>query len=139
MFKGWGGESENSGSMSSSVSVNVGSWGGTNTDTYYAIFARLKASSTAEMAFGTKLIGAGWSEGTTKSVTIDYVHAGKITAKITGTNKTEFSLSNSSSSQSTEVVSNNTNSEKTVRIICRNSLCQITDILKSKQGRIYLI
>lgn len=111
VFKGWGGESENSGSTSSSVSVDVGSWGGTNTDIYYAIFARLTAQSTATLAFGTKLIGNEWNTGTTKSVTIDYVHAGNITATITGTNKTEFSLSSSSSSQSTTVVSNNTNSE----------------------------
>lgn len=111
VFKGWGGESENSGSTSSSVSVDVGSWGGTNTDIYYAIFARLTAQSTATLAFGTKLIGAEWSEGTTKSVTIDYVHAGNITATITGTNQTEFSLSSTSSAQSKTVVSNNTNSE----------------------------
>lgn len=111
VFKGWGGESENSGSTSSSVSVDVGSWGGTNTDIYYAIFARLTARSTATLAFGTKLIGNEWNTGTTKSVTIDYVHAGNITATITGTNQTEFSLSSSSSSQSTAVVSNNTNSE----------------------------
>ncbi|MCI6420029.1 MAG: hypothetical protein MR794_07030 [Bacteroidales bacterium] len=111
VFKGWGGESENSGSTSSSVSVDVGSWGGTNTDIYYAIFARLTAQSTATLAFGTKLIGNEWNTGTTKSVTIDYVHAGNITATITGTNKTEFSLSSTSSSQSKTVVSNNTNSE----------------------------
>ena len=111
VFKGWGGESENSGSTSSSVSVDVGSWGGTNTDIYYAIFARLTAQSTATLAFGTKLIGNELNTGTTKSVTIDYVHAGDITATITGTNQTEFSLSSSSSSQSTTVVSNNTNSE----------------------------
>lgn len=111
VFKGWGGESENSGSTSSSVSVDVGSWGGTNTDIYYAIFARLTAQSTATLAFGTKLIGNEWNTGTTKSVTIDYVHAGDITATITGTNKTEFSLSSTSSSQSKTVVSNNTNSE----------------------------
>lgn len=111
VFKGWGGESENSGSTSSSVSVDVGSWGGTNTDIYYAIFARLTARSTATLAFGTKLIGNEWNTGTTNSVTIDYVHAGNITATITGTNKTEFSLSSSSSSQSKTVVSNNTNSE----------------------------
>ena len=117
VFKGWSSDDkENSGSTSSSVSVSPGSWKligtNTNTDTYYAIFARLTARSTAEMAFGTKLIGLGWNEGTTKSVTIDYVHAGKITATITGTNATEFSLSNSSSDQSIDdVVSNNTNSE----------------------------
>ena len=111
VFKGWGGESENSGSTSSSVSVDVGSWGGTNTDIYYAIFARLTAQSTATLAFGTKLIGNELNTGTTKSVTIDYVHAGDITATITGTNKTEFSLSSTSSSQSKTVVSNNTNSE----------------------------
>ena len=111
VFKGWGGESENSGSTSSSVSVDVGSWGGTNTDIYYAIFARLTAQSTATLAFGTKLIGNEWNTGTTNSVTIDYVHAGNITATITGTNQTEFSLSSSSSAQSKTVVSNNTNSE----------------------------
>ena len=66
-----------------------------NADKYYAIFARVTARSTAEMAFGTKLIGVGWNEGAMKSVTIDYVHAGNITATITGTNKTEFSLSSS--------------------------------------------
>ncbi|MBR2168711.1 MAG: hypothetical protein IJ920_10465, partial [Paludibacteraceae bacterium] len=117
VFKGWSTSStSNSGDTSSSFSKKYKQKGkaGTvtyNADEYYAIFARLTASSTATMAFGTKLIGAGWSAGTTKSVTIDYVHAGKITATITGTNKTEFSLSNSSSSQSTTVVSNNTNSE----------------------------
>lgn len=116
VFKGWSSsDANNSGSSSASVSVSPGSWTligtNTNTDTYYAIFARLTASSTAEMAFGTKLIGVGWNEGTTKSVTIDYVHAGEITATITGTNATEFSLSNSSSDQEKTVVSNNTNSE----------------------------
>lgn len=111
-FKGWSSsEDDNSGSTSSSVKVDVGSWGGTNTDTYYAIFARLTAQSTDALAFGTKLVGAEWSEGTTKSVTIDYVHAGNITATISGTNSTEFSLSSSSSLQNNTVVSGNTNSE----------------------------
>ena len=118
VFKGWSTSStNNSGTTDNPMSktyYGTGNlWGDAtyNADKYYAIFARLTAQSTATLAFGTKLIGVGWSEGTTKSVTIDYVHAGKITATITGTNATEFSLSSSSSSQTKTVVSNNTNSE----------------------------
>ncbi|MDD5991146.1 MAG: hypothetical protein PUC34_07860 [Paludibacteraceae bacterium] len=118
VFKGWSTSStNNSGTTDNPMSktyYGTGNLKGNatyNADKYYAIFARVTARSTAEMAFGTKLIGVGWNEGATKSVTIDYVHAGNITATITGTNKTEFSLSSSSSSQSTTVVSNNTNSE----------------------------
>lgn len=118
VFKGWSTSStDNSGTINNPMSktyYGTGNLKGNatyNTDIYYAIFARLTAQSTATLAFGTKLIGNEWNTGTTKSVTIDYVHAGNITATITGTNKTEFSLSSSSSSQSTTVVSNNTNSE----------------------------
>lgn len=118
VFKGWSTSStNNSGTTDNPMSktyYGTGNLKGNatyNADKYYAIFARVTARSTAEMAFGTKLIGVGWNEGATKSVTIDYVHAGNITATITGTNQTEFSLSSSSSSQSITVVSNNTNSE----------------------------
>lgn len=118
VFKGWSTSStDNSGTINNPMSktyYGTGNLKGNatyNADKYYAIFARLTARSTATLAFGTKLIGNEWNTGTTKSVTIDYVHAGNITATITGTNKTEFSLSSSSSSQSTTVVSNNTNSE----------------------------
>lgn len=118
VFKGWSTSSTNNsgttGNPMYKTYKGTGNLSGTatyNADKYYAIFARLTAQSTATLAFGTKLIGNEWNTGTTKSVTIDYVHAGNITATITGTNKTEFSLSSSSSSQSTTVVSNNTNSE----------------------------
>lgn len=118
VFKGWSTSStNNSGTTDNPMSktyYGTGNLKGNatyNADKYYAIFARLTAQSTATLAFGTKLIGNEWNTGTTKSVTIDYVHAGNITATITGTNKTEFSLSSTSSSQSKTVVSNNTNSE----------------------------
>ena len=118
VFKGWSTSStDNSGTINNPMSktyYGTGNLKGNatyNADKYYAIFARLTARSTATLAFGTKLIGNEWNTGTTKSVTIDYVHAGDITATITGTNKTEFSLSSTSSSQSKTVVSNNTNSE----------------------------
>lgn len=118
VFKGWSTSStDNSGTINNPMSktyYGTGNLKGNatyNADKYYAIFARVTARSTAEMAFGTKLIGNEWNTGTTKSVTIDYVHAGNITATITGTNKTEFSLSSTSSAQSKTVVSNNTNSE----------------------------
>ena len=117
VFKGWATSTDvNSGTTANPMDKTYSKQGALSdvtydADTYYAIFARLTARSTATLAFGTKLIGLGWNEGTTKSVIIDYVHAGEITATITGTNATEFSLSNSSSSQSTTVVSNNTNSE----------------------------
>lgn len=118
VFKGWSTSSTNNSGTTDNPMLKTYSGTGNlkgnatyNADKYYAIFARVTARSTAEMAFGTKLIGVGWNEGAMKSVTIDYVHAGNITATITGTNKTEFSLSSSSSSQSKTVVSNNTNSE----------------------------
>ena len=118
VFKGWSTSSTNNSGTTENPMYKTykgtGNLSGTatyNADKYYAIFARLTAQSTATLAFGTKLIGNEWNTGTTKSVTIDYVHAGNITATITGTNQTEFSLSSSSSSQSTTVVSNNTNSE----------------------------
>ena len=123
VFKGWKkknnsdsaenyntGDGVNDNPYSVTVSGSASSGGGTN-HYYYAIFARLTAQSTAALAFGTKLVGAKWSDGTTKSVTIDYVHAGDITATISGTNSTEFSLSSSSSLQNNTVVSGNTNSE----------------------------
>lgn len=118
VFKGWSTSSTNNSGTTENPMYKTykgtGNLSGTatyNADKYYAIFARLTAQSTATLAFGTKLIGNEWNTGTTKSVTIDYVHAGNITATITGTNQTEFSLSNTSSSQSKTVVSNNTNSE----------------------------
>lgn len=118
VFKGWSTSSiNNSGTTDNPMSKTYSGTGNLKgnatytADKYYAIFARLTAQSTATLAFGTKLIGNEWSTGTTKSVTIDYVHAGDITATITGTNQTEFSLSSSSSSQSKTVVSNNTNLE----------------------------
>ena len=118
VFKGWSTSSINNSGTTDNPMLKTYSGTGNlkgnatyTADKYYAIFARLTAQSTATLAFGTKLIGNEWSTGTTKSVTIDYVHAGDITATITGTNQTEFSLSSSSSSQSKTVVSNNTNLE----------------------------
>lgn len=108
VFKGWGGESENSGSMSSSVSVNVGIFGGTNTDTYYAIFARLTADESS-LAFGSRNVKSGW--GNSKSVSVTYVHVGTMTATITGDHATDFSFESNSSSQSKTVVQNNTSTE----------------------------
>ena len=131
VFKGWSTSStDNSGTINNPMSktyYGTGNLKGNatyNTDIYYAIFARLTARSTATLAFGTKLIGNEWNTGTTNSVTIDYVHAGNITATITGTNKTEFSLSSTSSAQSKTVVSNNTNSEtnSTITVYFKPSL-----------------
>ena len=84
-FKGWGGsESDNSGSTSSSVSVDVGSWGGTNTDTYYAIFARMVANTPAAgstTSFDATNVGSesGW-----KQIKIDHAHAGTVSISQTG-------------------------------------------------------
>ena len=76
-------------------------------DTRYAIFAKLTAANS--LNFGSKSVDDGW--GNSKSVTVYYVHVGNLTAKITGTNASDFSFSNSSLSQSKTVVSGNTNSE----------------------------
>ena len=111
VFKGWAeSESSNSGS-----GVSDNPWSQTVTGTslnptfnYYAIFARLTAEKSS-LSFGEENVDQGW--GNAQSVSVTYVHAGNVTATISGTNADDFSFANNAKSHSTAVVSNNTNSE----------------------------
>ena len=118
VFKGWSSnDQENSGPTSSSVSVSPGAWKligtNTNTDTYYAIFARLTADESS-LAFGSRNVKSGW--GNSKSVSVTYVHVGTMTATITGDHATDFSFESNSSSISKTVVENNTSTETSTSV-----------------------
>lgn len=116
VFKGW---SDNSSSNTGNgVSNNPYSQTVTGTTlnpsfTYYAIFARLTADQSS-LSFGNKNSQIGW--GNEQKVKVTYVHAGKVTATISGANPADFSFANNSSTQSKTIVSNNTNSETTTEI-----------------------
>ena len=117
VFKGWNKDATSNDVLSSNnpwdMSVDgdskiLGSVRSSCTYTYYAIFARLTADASS-LDFGSKNSQRGW--GNAQSVSVTYVHAGKVEAEITGKNATDFSFESGSSSQTKTVVSNNTNTE----------------------------
>lgn len=112
VFKGWATKAatndvESTDNPYGKTSPSMNRLSTSKSDTRYAIFAKLTAENS--MSFGSKSVDDGW--GNSESVTVYYVHVGDLTAKITGTNASDFSFSNSSLSQSKTVVSGNTNSE----------------------------
>lgn len=117
VFKGWASSNTaNSGDTSNpkTVSITATRWGGGSvignpkTEKYYAIFARLTKDKSS-LDFGNKNSQNGW--GNAQSVNVTYVHAGNVTATISGDNANDFSFANNAKSHSKAVVSNNTNSE----------------------------
>lgn len=115
VFKGWStSATANSGTTTNPMSLTYYGTGGrlgtvnVDSDTQYAIFARLTADQTS-LSFDKKNVKSGW--GNEQSVSVTYVHVGTMTATITGDHKDDFSFKNNESSQSTTVVSNNTNTE----------------------------
>ncbi len=116
-FKGWASSSNTNTTVSTTQSnwyVGVTATSSNNTKwsyataTYYAIFARLTANKSS-LNFDSKLIENGW--GNQQTVKVTYVHVGKMSATISGTNADDFSFNDNSSSQSKTVVSNNTDTE----------------------------
>jgi hypothetical protein len=111
-FKGWATSSGTNDVVSTTrtgYSVNVsGNLTDYNTVERWAIFARLTADKSS-LAFGSRNVKSGW--GNSKSVSVTYVHVGTMTATITGDHATDFSFKSNSSSQSKEVVQNNTSTE----------------------------
>ena len=116
-FKGWNTDQSNavlSGSTAVPFKVTVN---GTSKNivgqiqsvySYYAIFARLTTDKSS-LNFGTISVGS-WSSK--QQVKVTYVHAGDVTATLSG----DFSFSNSSLSQSKTIASNNTNTESETTI-----------------------
>ena len=113
VFKGWV-EGDNYKTKNTGDGASSNPWSKTVTGNslnpsfnYYAIFARLTADKSS-LSFGEKNSRLGW--GNAQSVSVTYVHAGKVEAKITGTNASDFSFS-TSSTQTKIVAENNTNTE----------------------------
>ncbi|MBQ6983654.1 MAG: hypothetical protein IJQ20_01875 [Paludibacteraceae bacterium] len=126
VFKGWNKDATSNDVLSSNnpwdMSVDgdskiLGSVRSSCTYTYYAIFARLTANKSS-LDFGEKNVDLGW--GNAKSVKVTYVHTGKTTATISGTNGTndiDFAFKvNNNYVQSTTVAENSTNSETTTEV-----------------------
>lgn len=91
VFKGWAeSASVNSGSSDQSVGISAGTawWGNYSEKTYYAIFARMTANVNAA-TFASTAVG----QSTQQTITITHAHAGAITATLSGTHASDFSLS----------------------------------------------
>lgn len=92
-FKGWStSQTANSGETNSQFTVR-GGLAGTNSYTYYAIFATLQsaAHNTTVQFNDTKV-----DEQSSKSITIKHSHAGTVSLSLSGTNAGDFSLSENS-------------------------------------------
>lgn len=92
-FKGWStSQTANSGETNSQFTVRGGR-AGTNSYTYYAIFATLQSSAhnTTVQFNDTKV-----DEQSSKSITIKHSHAGTVSLSLSGTNAGDFSLSENS-------------------------------------------
>lgn len=120
-FKGWA-TASNTNTLSSTVQTNwyVGvtatssnnvSWNPA-TATYYAIFAKL-TTNVSSLSF-EKNVDEGW--GAENSLVATYVHAGDVTAKISGEHASDFSFSNSSLINQKTIASNNTDVESSQTI-----------------------
>ena len=120
-FKGWA-TASNTNTLSSTVQTNwyvgVTATSSNNvnwkpaTATYYAIFAKL-TTNVSSLSF-EKNVDEGW--GTEQSLVATYVHAGDVTAKISGEHASDFSFSNSSLINQKTIASNNTDVESSQTI-----------------------
>ena len=93
VFKGWSeNQNANTGTTSSSCTIS-GNLTNYNTKTYYAIFATLQstAHNTTVQLDDTKV-----DEQSSKSISIKHAHAGTVTLSLSGTNASDFSLSEKS-------------------------------------------
>ena len=115
-FKGYStSQTANSGTTNTNqfgIECNTSLWIYTE-KTYYAIFARLTRDKSS-LSFGDRNSQSGW--GNAQTVQVTYVHAGKVEAKISGTNADEFSFANNAHSTSKTLANNNTNSEENTTI-----------------------
>ena len=138
-FKGWSSsEDDNSGSTSSSVKVDVGSWGGTNTDTYYAIFARMAANTPAAGSTTTFANTMETERSAWKTIKIDHAHAGTVTIEQTGENAGDFFVG-ATEDAATELESFESTTEKTRTLHIQfrptgNNLRKCTLTVKSNNG-----
>ena len=103
VFKGFAtSESANSGNTNNPYKVTMskqGALGGaSDTKTYYAIFAKMKAESEDELAFGQVLKNHSKS----LSVTVKHVHAGSVTASLQGNEDGLFAITSGSSASSNQ-------------------------------------
>ena len=94
VFKGWSeNQNANTGTTTSSSCTISGNLTNYNTKTYYAIFATLQstAHNTTVQLDDTKV-----DEQSSKSISIKHAHAGTVTLSLSGTNASDFSLSENS-------------------------------------------
>ena len=120
-FKGWA-TASNTNTLSSTVQSNwyVGVTatsknnvvGNPATATYFAIFAKL--TTNVSILNFEKNVDEGW--GNEQSLVVTYVHAGDVTAKISGEHASDFSFSNSSLINQKTIASNNTDVESSQTI-----------------------
>ena len=117
VFKGWSTEDTNNSGSGANKNPWSNSFSATytlnhkgTTHNYYAIFARLTANKSSITTFGSVNVG---STSSAQEVKITYVHAGKVTATLTG----DFSFESSSSTKSKTLAENNTNTEVTDQAI----------------------
>ena len=112
VFKGWAeSNTANSGNTANPYTVTMskkGALGGASaSSTYYAIFAKMKATDDADFAFGQVLL----NHSKTLSVDIEHTHAGTITATIEGDEAGVFAITQGSS-----ITSNQNDQTATVKV-----------------------
>ena len=103
MFKGFAtSASSNSGNTANPYTVTMSKKGGvsavTETADYYAIFAKMKADSEDDLAFGQVLK----NNSKTLSIVVRHVHAGNVTAQIEGNTDGLFSITQGASASSNQ-------------------------------------
>ena len=103
VFKGFAtSESANSGNTSNPYMVTLSKSGSitdqSETQTYYAIFAKMKAESEDELAFGQVLK----THSKTLSVVVNHVHAGTVTASLEGNEEGLFAITAGASASSNQ-------------------------------------
>ena len=103
VFKGFAtSESANSGNTNNPYKVTLSKKGGitdqSETQTYYAIFAKMKAESEDELAFGQVLK----NHSKTLSVVVKHVHAGSVTASLQGNEQGLFAITTGASASSNQ-------------------------------------
>ena len=103
VFKGFAtSASSNSGNTANPYTVTMSKNGGisavTETADYYAIFAKMKADSEDDLAFGQVLK----NNSKTLSVVVRHVHAGTVTAQIEGNTDGLFSITQGASASSNQ-------------------------------------
>ena len=94
-FKGWATSAstntvESSASPYTTTSESMNYLSRSKSKTYYAIFATMQVDKTAA-DLGS--VNVGNTTGSSTTITITHAHAGKITAALSGTNSSDFSLS----------------------------------------------